>query len=224
MVQFLPKKIKMRTNLTYCIPVFGMLACVFFTSCSKTTPAVATVLSVDSSKTVTAYDSTVSFSNYKTVSLPDSVAVINGSTVTYELTSADSAYFVSFRSSLTARGFSVVSKTAHPDIVLNITRIASTVDGMVDSTSYWSNYASFYNPSADGESGLPYVVNFNTSAIVGDGLLSFEMLDLKNAAANNHIAIIWDGIVSGYALLSDLNSASVETGIMFGKSLYLKTN
>jgi hypothetical protein len=220
---FHPKKIIMRTNITYTLLAAALLTSVIFTSCTKTTAVAAAVLAVDSTKTTTAHDATIAFSNYKTIALADSVTVING-TVTKELTSTDSAYLVSLKNAFTTKGFSVVSKTANPDLVLNISRIGSTADGLIDSASYWSNYSSYYSPAIFGESGLLYTANLNTSVSVQDGALSFELIDLKNAATNNLIAIVWDGIISGYTLLSNINSVSIETGILFSKSPYLKTN
>ena len=213
----------MRTNITYSILAALLFTGAIFTSCTKTTPIAAVASTADSSRTTTAHDSTIVFSNYKTIALTDSVTVING-TVTKELTSTDSAYLISLKNAFTKSGFSVVNKTANPDLVLNISRIGSTADGRIDSASYWSNYSSYYSPAIFGESGLSYTANLNTSVSVQDGALSFELIDLKNAAANNRIAIVWDGIISGYTLLSDINSVSIETGILFSKSPYLKTN
>jgi len=226
-IYFLPKIINMRTKTTHRISLpasFVIVLSTIVASCNKTPVVPIAVLNVDSSKTITAFDPAVSFSNYKTIALTDSVSVANGFSVSKELTKTDSAYLVSLATSFSAKGFTIVSKTAHPDLVLNITRIASTTDGLVDNASYWSNYSKLYNPTVFGESGVSYTTNFTTSQSVEDGVLSFELLDIKNASANNQINIIWNGMISGYSLLSDISSVSIETGILFKKSPYLKAN
>ncbi len=225
MIYFLPKIINMRTKTTLCISLsvsFVIVLSTIVTSCNKTPVVPIAVLNIDSSKTVTAYDPTTNFSNYKTIALTDSVSVANGFSVSKELSKTDSAYLVALASGIAGKGFTIVSKTAHPDLVLNITRIASTTDGLVDNSSYWSNYGMLYNPTVFGENGVSYSINFTTSQSVEDGVLSFELLDIKNASANNQINIIWNGMISGYSLLSDISSVSIETGILFKKSPYLK--
>ena len=227
MIYFLPKIINMRTKITPSIflsAAFVIVLGAIAASCNKTPVVPVSVLNIDSSKTITAYDPAVSFSNYNTIALTDSVLVANGLSVSKELSKTDSAYLVALANGFTGKGFTIVSKTAHPDLVLNITRIASSIDGLVDNNSYWSNYSLLYNPTLFGEIGVSYSIHFTTAQSVEDGVLSFELLDIKNASANNQINIIWNGMISGYSLLSDISSVSIETGILFKKSPYLKTN
>jgi hypothetical protein len=212
----------MKTSITYAIPLLSAVLLLSLASCKKETSAAAPSVTVDASKVNTAYDTTVTFSNYKTVALPDSVAVINGTTVTHELTSAETQFILTLEDSLLSKGFTIVASNSNPDLQLNITRIASTTDGLVDASSYWSNYGNYYSDSNYGESGVPYTTNITAAVSVGDGSLSFELLDLKNAAANNQIAIIWDGLITGSTLINDASLVKAEVNLLLTKSPYLR--
>jgi hypothetical protein len=217
-----PKTIIMKTRLTYAIPLLSAVLLLSLSSCKKESNATTPTVTVDAAKVNTAYDTTVTFTNYTSIAFPDSVAVINGTTVTYELTAAETQYILALQDSLRAKGFSIVASNSSPDLQINLTRVASTADGMLDNSSYWSNYGSYYSAAAFGESGLPFVTNITASPSIGDGSLSFEMMDLKNATANNQIAIVWDGLITGSTLINDPSLVKPEISILLNKSPYLK--
>lgn len=212
----------MKTRITYTIPLLSAVLLFSLASCKKETSAATPAVTVDASKVNTAYDTTVTFANYKTVALPDSVAVINGTTVTHELTAAETQFILTLEDSLLAKGFTIVASNSSPDLQMNITRIASTSDGMVDAGSYWSNYGNYYSDSNYGENGVPYATNITATPSVGDGSLSFELLDLKDASTNSQIAIIWDGLITGATLINDTTLVKPEVSLLLTKSPYLK--
>ncbi|HVZ26255.1 MAG TPA: hypothetical protein VG842_09385 [Sediminibacterium sp.] len=206
------------------ISLMGMLFSFACTSCKKDNTA-TTVTIVDPTVVGAATDSTTDFTSYKTIAISDSVSVINGYTVTKELTTTESAFMQTLIDSLSARGYQIVSSASGgQDLQLNITRVASTSDGLMDSTSYWANYGAFYAPALYNESNLSYGTRLNTSFSVGDGLLSFELLDLKNAIANGRIGILWEGVVMGTANINDDTKVSAEASAMLADSPKLKAN
>jgi hypothetical protein len=213
------KKTLIRTSIAA-----TLLTAFTFTSCKKDTSTTPAVSAGDATKAVAYYDSTVTFSSFKTIAIVDSATAINAATATTELMPSEILYRQTMIDSLTARGFSFVSKTASPDLVLNITRVASTSSGLLDAPGFWSNYATFYNPGLYNEAGFPYSVNMNTTQSIGDGLLSFELLDLKDAAAKAAIPIVWEGSISGYTLLTDTTAEKAESGYLLADALYLKAH
>ena len=186
--------------------------------CKKETTVQTPTTKLDSSKVTTQYNSSVDLSNYSTIAVSDSVLGISGTSDTAELTSTEAIYVKAFKDSLAARGFTVVPISSHPDLVLNISRIGATSSGNIDSTTYWNNYATFYNPSLYGLGNATYRNSFTTYNQVSTGVLSFELLDLKNVSMLNQISIIWNGQVSGSAIYQDASLVKQVVGILLEKS------
>ena len=179
---------------------------------TKTTPP------LDSAKVTTQYNSSLDLSNYSTIAVSDSVLAAGDTTGTLELTGTEGAYVQTFKDSLAARGFTVVGLNTHPDLVLNITRISATTSGNVDESSYWNHYGAFYSPSFYGDSTATYNNNFTVENPVSTGVLSFELLDLKDVSLLNQISIIWNGQVAGKATYEDASLVNQVVGILLSKS------
>jgi hypothetical protein len=176
-----------------------------------------TQVTFDSSKVTTQYNQSIDLSNYSTIAVSDSV-FIAGDTSGKELTTSEAAYVQAFKDSLSARGFSVVAINSNPSLVLNITRISSTSTGNIDSSSYWNKYATFYNPSIYGFANATYVNNFSVYNPVSTGVLSFELLDVKDVSLLNQISIIWNGQVAGKAIYDNASFVKQAVGILLEKS------
>ncbi len=58
---------------------------------------------------------------------------------------------------------------------------------------------------------------------INSGALSIDMLDLKNAAANGKIKIIWNGLIRGEGI-ADATTADSQVYALFSQSSYLKAN
>lgn len=182
-----------------------------------------TPVTLDSSKVTTQYSSSLDLSGYSTISVSDSVLAVGGITDSFELNSSEALYVQAFKDSLAARGFSVVPLSPHPDLVLNITRISATSSGNIDSTAYWNNYATFYNPSLYGFATASYNNNFTIFNQVNSGVLSFELLDLKNVSLLNKISIVWNGQVSGSTTYQEPSLVTQVVGILLEKSPLRRT-
>ncbi|MGZ4048604.1 MAG: DUF4136 domain-containing protein [Bacteroidia bacterium] len=195
-----------------------LLSGVTIIGCQKETTVQTPTATLDSSKVTTQYNSSLDLSNYSTISVSDSVLEVSSTTDTAELTSTEASYVQTFKDSLAARGFTVVPLSSHPDLVLNISRISATSSGNIDSTAYWNNYATFYNPSLYGFTSATYSNSFTIYNQVNTGVLSFELLDLKNVSVLNQISIIWNGQVSGSSIYQDASLVKQVVDILLEKS------
>lgn len=195
-----------------------LLSGITIIGCKKETPIQKSATTLDSSKITTQYNSSLNLSNYKTIAVSDSILGVSGTTGTAELTSTEAIYVQAFKDSLAARGFTVVPISSHPDLVLNISRIQSTSSGNIDSTSYWNNYATYYNPSRYGFANATYNNSFTIYNPVNTGVLSFELLDLKNVSLLNQISILWNGQVSGSVMYQNASLVKQIVGILLEKS------
>ncbi len=74
---------------------------------------------------ITDHDSTVNFSNYKTFSVSDSVALIQNGKKKMQLNDADAAYIQAVKGEMEARGYTLVSREASPDLGLTVNRLIS---------------------------------------------------------------------------------------------------
>jgi hypothetical protein len=174
---------------------------------------------------ITDYDSKADFKTYGTFAISDSVAVIHNGSVSHQQNATDLAFINAVRSELTARGYVQVSRTANPDIAVNVTRIYNTSTGVIQYSNYWNDYAGYYDPYYYGYGGYGYYSPYSYEVYsVREGALSVDVLDLKNAAANNRINGIWTGLIRGSGIFNS-GTAANQVGMLFNQSPYLsKTN
>lgn len=195
---------------------------VAFSSCSKDPLADMTL--EESRIYITNFDSTANFSSYKTYTISDSVAVVNGNQSSKEQTSADIAYVNAVKAQMNARGFAQVSRSASPDLVVNVNRIYNTTSGIIRYTDYYGMYGGYWDPYFYGYPGYGYYSPFNyASYSITEGALSIDILDLKNAKATNRIGVVWSGLVRGSGILNSSVAAS-QVQMLFDLSPYLKAN
>ena len=199
-----------------------LVSCLTIIGCKKDA-APQTPVVLDSSNVSVQYNQSLDLSNYSTVAVSDSVLSLKDTSATFELTSADASYIQAFKDSLSARGFSVVSLDAHPSLLLNITKISATSSGNIDSSSYWNKYATLYSPLLYGFTDATYTNNFTTFHPVNTGVLSFELLDLKDVSLLNQISIIWNGQVAEKAMYEDASLTPAVVGILFNNSPFKRT-
>ncbi|MBS1935164.1 MAG: DUF4136 domain-containing protein [Bacteroidetes bacterium] len=173
---------------------------------------------------VTNFDSTVNFANYKTFSVSDSASIIQDNQSAgkilgnYEIGLIDQ-----LQQSMQARGYTLVSKSASPDLAINISEIINTQTALFSYDNYWNDYGSYYDPYYWGYPDYGYYSPdfYGSYSISTDGL-EIDLLDLKNATANgNKITVIWTGLVRGEDVFNPANAAS-EITMLFGQSSYLK--
>ena len=173
---------------------------------------------------ITNRDNNVNFAAYKTYSIPDSVYVISNNTFTgAQATAVDLQALATLRSALESRGYVRVDRSQKPDLGINVSRIFSTTTNLVDMSSYWGGYGGYYDPYYWGYGGYGYGYPSAYAYVEStEAMLSVDMLDLKNAATNQRINVIWNGLIRGSGIFT---SSAITTGIqaLFEQSPYIKT-
>lgn len=199
----------------------GILAlAAMFTGCTK--DPLGNLTAEESRIYITNHDSTVNFSGYKTFSISDSVAVINDGRASKEITATDQAFINAVKAEMQAKGFKLVSKSAKPDLGINVSRIYNTSTGIVSYSNYYDAYGGFYDPYYWGYGGYGYYSPYSYATYsIREGALSVDMLDLKDAAATNRIKVIWTGLIRGSGIFNSSTAAS-QVAMLFTQSPYLK--
>ncbi len=125
---------------------------------------------------------------------------------------------------MSAEGYTLVDKSSKPDVGVDVSRIISTSTGVISYSDYYDSYGGYWDPYDWGYGGYNYYTPYSYGVYsISQGAISIDMLDLKNAAANNKIVVIWTGLIRGEGL-SDATSADSQVKALFDQSPYLKTN
>lgn len=173
---------------------------------------------------ITDHDSSVNFSNYKTFNISDSVAVIDNGSMKKQLGTVDSAYINAVIKYMEQDGYTLVSKEQNPDVGVDVNRIISTSTGVISYGDYWGYYDSYWDPYYWGYPGYGYYIPYGYSVYqIKEGAISVDMLDLKNAAQDKKINVIWTGLIRGSGIF-DTTVADSQVKALFDQSPYLKTN
>ena len=169
-------------------------------------------------------DNNVNFGTYKTYSIADSVAVINNNSFAgQQVTPIDQQLLAAVRSELESRGYVRVARTKSPDLGVNVSRLYNTTTNVVDLYDYWGGYGGYYDPFYWGYGGYGYGYPAAYGLVQStEAMISIDLLDLKNAPANQTIRVIWNGLIRGSGVFS---SDAISTGVqaLFTQSPYLKT-
>lgn len=185
-------------------------------------------LSEDESRIyITNRNEAVDFSTYSTYSIADSVTVIDGNQVRTQFNNTDQAFINALKSKMQELGYTFVSRSANPDLGISVSRIINTSTGVINYNNYWNNYyGNFYDPFYWGYPGYGWGTpgwGFATYEIK-EGLLTIDMVDLKNAASNNNnINVIWNGMIRGSGIFNAATAAS-QVNALFAQSPYLSKN
>lgn len=173
---------------------------------------------------ITDHDSSVNFSNYKTYSISDSVAVIENGKATRQLDNSGAAYIEAVKKYMAAAGFTLVGKNQNPDLGVNVNHIINTSTGVITYSDYWDYYGGYWDPYYWGYPDYGYYVPYAYSVYqINEGAVSIDLLDLKNAATNNKIDVVWTGLIRGPQIF-DATIADSQVKALFNQSPYLKTN
>ena len=193
-----------------------------YTGCTK--DPLNNLITDESRIYITDHDSSVNFSNYKTFNISDSVAVINNGNMKKQLGAVDSAYINAVTKYMEQDGYTLVSKEQNPDVGVDVNRIISTTTGVISYGDYWYDYDSYWDPYYWGYPGYGYYVPYGYSVYqIKEGAISVDMLDLKNAAQDKKINVIWTGLIRGAGIF-DTTVADSQVKALFDQSPYLKTN
>ena len=203
----------------FILPIFVLVS---LQSCTKN---VVNNLSTDETRTyVTQFDSTAQFNQYKTFSISDSITVIDNGQYYKTLTQTSQAFKDAIVKYMQLRGYTLVNKSSSPDLGIDVSFINNSSTSVIDYSSYWDYYGGYWDPSywgyGYGGYGYYYPDSYGYYQI-NQQALSIDMLDLKNAAANNQIKIIWNGLIKGEGI-DDATTADSQISTLFTQSPYLK--
>lgn len=171
---------------------------------------------------ITNRDSSVNFSNYKTYSISDSVLVIdNNQSAGLQTTPADLQLVSAIRSELESRGYTRVSHTQSPDLGVNVSRLYNTSTSVYQ-YDYWDSYGSYYDPYYWGYGGYGYGYPSAYGVVQStEAMISVDLLDLKNAATNQSIRVVWNGLIRGSGIFTG-DALSTGAKALFTQSPYLQ--
>jgi hypothetical protein len=210
------------------LKAFVGLAVTALVSCQK--DALKNLSSAESRIYITNRDTLADFNEFKTFSIADSVGVIEDNQIFgKEITDFDAAVIASVKAAMEARGYQLVDRTASPDLGITVSRIYSTSTGIMSYPGYWDSYGSFYDPYYWGYGGYDYYdpiyygPNYYTTYSVTQGALSVDILNLKDAAADNAIKPVWSALARGTGVFSS-SAAESEVNAFFEQSPYIGTN
>lgn len=192
-----------------------------FTSCSK--DPLAHLTDEESKIYITDHDSAANFSSYHTFSVSDSVDVVNNGQSSREMSATDQAFVSAVKTEMLGRGYVMVNKNASPDLAINVSRIYNTSTGVISYADYYDAYGGYWDPYSYGYGGYGYYSPYSYATYsIREGAISIDMLDLKNAAAQNRITIIWTGLIRGSNIFNS-GTAPQQVNTLFNQSPYLKS-
>ncbi len=172
---------------------------------------------------ITHYDTTANFASFKTYAISDSVAtIVNGQLDSKEKNATSDAYIAALDQYLQQRGYTKVARENQPDLAVTVNKVINTQTFVYN--DYYDYYGNYWDPGYWGYWGYGYGYPYSYGVYqVTEGALSFDILDLKNAATKNRIMDLWTGLVRGEHIYQPTLS-NEQVGVLFGQSPYLQTN
>src|SRR4051812_45775825 len=166
------------------------------------------------------------FSDYKTYYISDTVALVNSIPDDDSLrTDADAKQLTAaVKANMNARGYTLVpSSHSHPDLGLGLTIVKDLNVGVIYPGYWWGYWGGCYW----GYCGYPPYYPYYGPVVysVPTGTIVLDMIDLKNAAANEKLYVPWASVMSGgLGYTNDDLQLGVEAiNQAFDQSPYLQT-
>lgn len=176
---------------------------------------------------LTLYDQSINFGNYASFHIPDSIGVVsdNSSVPTHQGGSDAQQITSKIRGILTSRGYTSVSKNV-AELGVNVTILHELTDVYTSyNAGYWWGYDGYWGGAYWGYATTPYYYGYYYDYTYESGSLMIEIVDLKNAASNNKLKIIWNAEIGDiYAANIDVASGLQYVQEAFDQSQYLKKN
>lgn len=177
----------------------------------------------------TNYNKDFAFSSKKTYAMPDSVVLIDGEdydgTTEYAKPTYANAMLAAIKKGMAGYGWTLVDKTANPDVILLPSVSQTTNIYYYYSYSYWGSYYPGY-PGGWGWYYPGYYYPPVTSSYK-TGTMLIQMTDPSSAASSDVLPVAWTAVVNG---LAEGNAASIQARIQttiaqtFVQSPYLNLN
>jgi hypothetical protein len=157
---------------------------------------------------ITQYDVTADFGEYSTFMISDSLGVITDKDTSFVYNSTSQLVIDQIVTNMVDRGYQRVN--AGGDIALQAAYFENVNVAVYYPGWYWG-YPGYYPPGYWGYPGYGYGYGYYPAyyTTYTSGTLIIEMLDLKNAEAEEKIFIRWDALIRG--LLTGNHSSSQVT-------------
>jgi len=170
---------------------FIAISSLAFFSCRKLpdTSALSVSFAVQTSK-----DASANFGNYKTYSMSDTINLRTTNPNDTVWDDADARQLINaVKSNLEARGYTFVDHGGHPDLGIGFTAVKDLNVGVVYPGWWWGGYYGCYWYYC----GYPPYYGYGAVYSIPTGTLILDMIDLKNAAANQKLDVIWSSVMTG---------------------------
>jgi hypothetical protein len=169
-------------------------------------------------------DPNTQFNTFKTFYISDTVAYISTNPNDSILTDNTAKQLVAqIRKNMEARGYTYVSRGAKPDLGINTIAVKDVTVGVVY-PGYWWGYPGYWDPW-DWGWYYPYYYPWATTYAVTTGSVIAEIIDVKNAQANQKLDVTWTMNLNG--ALGSSASTNLQRALdgidqAFRQSPYLK--
>lgn len=170
---------------------------------------------------ITQRDNSVDFGKFKTYNIADSVAYLSDNQVQQRATEVDNSFIAAVKLKMQERGYTLVGRNDKPHLGINISRIYTTYQGLIDYSNYYNDY---WDPFYWGYGGSSYYFpSYYGVYEVTEGALSIDILNLRDAATTNQIKVIWNGLIRGSGIFNQQKALS-QVDALFSQSPYLVSN
>ncbi|NSL90630.1 DUF4136 domain-containing protein [Chitinophaga solisilvae] len=208
----------------YLLGTVAALMAITFSSCRK--DPLKDMTEEESRIYITNHDSQANFTSYNTFSIVDSVAVFAGGSDAAKkaLTTYDKQLISAVTTQLQQRGYTLVSKSAKPDLAVNLTRIDNSYTNISWNPGWWGG-AGYWDP---GYWGFPgggwgwYWPSYYTVYQVRDKQTAIDVFDLKNPKGDKFTAV-WNALWRGSGVW-DTGNVNSMVQASFDQSAYLTRN
>ncbi|WP_247654966.1 MULTISPECIES: DUF4136 domain-containing protein [Chitinophaga] len=199
--------------------VAALVAMISISSCRK--DPLKDMTDEESRIYITNHDSTVDFTSYSTFSIVDSVAVLsrNSDSAKKALTTYDQQLIASVTAAMKQRGYTLVDKSAKPDLGINLTRIDNSYTSIGWNPGWWGG-PGYWDAGWWGYPGGGwYWPSYYTVYQVNERQTAIDLFDLKNAK-NDKFNVIWNALWRGSGVW---NTSNVDPMVQasFAQSAYL---
>lgn len=199
--------------------VAALVAMISISSCRK--DPLKDMTDEESRIYITNHDSTVDFTSYSTFSIVDSVAVLsrNSDSAKKALTTYDKQLIASVTAAMKQRGYTLVDKSAKPDLGINLTRIDNSYTSIGWNPGWWGG-PGYWDAGWWGYPGGGwYWPSYYTVYQVNERQTAIDLFDLKNAK-NDKFNVIWNSLWRGSGVWNT-NNVDPMVQASFAQSAYL---
>jgi hypothetical protein len=206
----------MKTTRFLLVPtlVLALMAC-------RKTPDLAPLQNGFAVQTVKHPDA--NFTSYKTYYLSDTINLKSSVSKDSVWFDAKSKQLVdAVKSNMASLGYTFVAKGNTPDLGLGLTVIRDLNAGVIY-PGWWYGY---WGGCYWGYCGYPPYYGGGVVYTIPTGTIVLDMIDLKNASANQKLFVLWSSVMSGGLgnTSNDLELGVEAINQAFTQSPYLKTN